>query len=150
MDEEDERLFRHYHSYGLQIERTDCCDDCGLDTMSLMLGEERSLANRTEIRRKLVQFVKDHRGNRALIYMLVHVGELTHNLGDHDLGSVAEELFTHRCRGVEPAEECIEIAVPEPRNFTDEEIDAVRWKLNMHKSTANQIARFMTLSLIHI
>ena len=61
-DAEDEGLFRHYHCHGLRIERTECCDDCGPDTMSLMLGEERSLENRTEIRRKLVQFVKATEG----------------------------------------------------------------------------------------
>ena len=90
MDEEDERLFRHYHSHGLQIERTECCDDCGPDTMSLMLGEERSLAKRTKIRRKLVQFVNDHRGNRALISMLSYCQELEHNLGEDDLEPAAQ------------------------------------------------------------
>ena len=143
-DDEDEEMLRHYHSRGLHIERTECRDDCGVDTMSLMLGEDRSLLNRTKIRRKLVRFVKRHRGNRALISMLSLVGELRCNLGNHDLESVAAELFTHRCRGVEPAEECSEIAVPESRHFTDEEIDAVKRKLNMHKSTDYQIVRFMT------
>ena len=65
----------------------------------------------TEIRRKLVQFVKDHRGNRALISMVRDEAEMQHNLGLHDLESAAEEMFTHRCRGVEPAEQCSEIAV---------------------------------------
>ena len=108
-----------------------------------MLGGERSLENRTEIRRKLVQFVNDHRGNRALISMLGHCQELDHNLGEDDLEPAAQELFTHRCRGAELAEECSEIAVPENRDFTDEEIDAVKWKLNMHRSTASSIVRFM-------
>ena len=108
-----------------------------------MLGEERSLANRTEIRCKPVQFVNDHRGNRVLISMLSHCQELDHNLGSDDLESAAQELFTHRCRGAELAEECSEIAVPENRDFTDEEIDAVKWKLNMHRSTASSIVRFM-------
>ena len=75
--------------------------------------------------------------------MLSHCGELDHNLGHDGLESAAAELFTHRCRGVEPAEECSEIVVPECRDFTDEEIDAVRWKLNMHKSTTSSIVRFM-------
>ena len=108
MDEDDECLFRHYHSHGLHIERTECCDDCGPDTRSLMLGDERSLENRTEIRRKLVQFVDEHRGNRALISILSHCQELNHNLGCHDLESAAEELFTNRCRGAALAMEEIE------------------------------------------
>ena len=76
MDDEDERMQRHYRAHGLQIERTECQDDCGIDTMSLMLGVERSLAKRTEIRRKLVEFVNNHKGNRALIKMLCDTGEL--------------------------------------------------------------------------
>ena len=47
-------------------------------------------------------------------------------------------------RGAELAEECCKIAVLETRDFTAEEIDAVRWKLKMHKSTARSIARFMS------
>ena len=96
-----------------------------------------------EIRRTLVQFVKDPRGKQAFILMVRDEAEMQHNLGLHDLESAAEEMFTHRCRGVEPAEQCSEIAVPECRHFTDEEIDAVRWKLKMHKSTVSSIARFM-------
>ena len=143
MDEEEREMIIHYRNLGLRIERTETFNDCGIDTMSLMLGEERTLANRTEIRRKLVQFCNDHRGNRALISMLCRARELIHNLGDHDLESVAAELFTHRCRGVEPAEQCSEIAVPKCRDFTVEEINAVRSKLNMHKSSASFIAMFM-------
>ena len=142
-DEEEEEMLIHYKSHGLQIERTECCDDCGPDTMSLMLGEERSLENRTEIRRKLVQFVNDNRGNRALISMLSYCQELNHNLGFDDLESAAQDMFTHRCRGAELAGECAEIAVPAHRDFTDEEIDAVKWKLNMHRSTTSSIVRFM-------
>ena len=40
-------------------------------------------------------------------------------------------------------EECSEIAVPVRSDFTDEEIAAVKWKLNMHRSTASSIVRFM-------
>jgi hypothetical protein len=137
LDEEDEETIRHYRLHGLQIERTDGCNDCGIDTMSLMLGEERSLENRTEIRRKLVQFLKDHRGNRALISMLFEVGELQHHFGLHDLESAAEELFTHRCRGVEPAEQRSEIAVPESRHLTDEEIDA--WRVRQMKRKSRKL-----------
>ena len=75
--------------------------------------------------------------------MLSDLGELRHNLGSHDLESVAEELLVHRCRGVEPAEQCSEIDVPDCRDFTDEETDAVRWKLHMHKSPKKSIVRFM-------
>ena len=56
--------------------------------------------------------------------MLFETGELQHHLGLLDLESATEELFTHRCRGVAPAEQRSEIAVPECRHFTDEEIDA--------------------------
>ena len=125
-------MFKYYRSHGLQIEPMDCMDDCGIDTMSLMLGEYRTFPNRRAIRRKLVQFDQAHMGNRALISMLSRTGELLHNLGDDDLESVAEELFTHRCRGVDPAEQCSEIDVPESRDFTNEEIDACRRKLKMH------------------
>ena len=142
-DEKEQLFFTHYLSHRLRNERTEACGDCGLDTMSLMLGEKRSLETRTQIRRRLVQFVHRHRGNRALISMLSETGELKHNLGDSDLESAAQELFTHRCRGVEQAEECSKRTLPETRAFTDEEIEAVRWKLHMHRNTAYSIARFM-------
>ena len=74
---------------------------------------------------------------------MIHPSTTGGNTRSHDLEAVAEELFTHRCRGVEVAEQCSEIAVPNCRNFTDEEIDAVRASLNMHKSTASSIVRFM-------
>ena len=38
---------------------------------------------------------------------------------------------------------CSEIDVPEIRDFTDEQIEAVKWKLNMHRSTASTVVRFM-------
>ena len=78
--------------------------------------------------------------------MLCDTGELksTSNLGQHDLESAAEELFVNRCYGVEPTEPCSEIAVPQWRDFTDEEVEAVKWKLKMHKSPTSSIVKFMT------
>ena len=144
-DAEDEEFFKHYHDLGLQIERTECMDDCGIDTMSLMLGEERSLERRIEIRRKLVKFVIAHRGNRALMSILTHCQEMTRNLGTDDLESAGQELFTHRCHGAEPRGECSTIAVPVLRSYTDEETDAVKWKLNMYRSTASAMSSVMAV-----
>ena len=112
MDEGDKAMFTHYFSsHGRCIERTDATGDCGVDVMSLMLGEERSPQKRLEIRGKLVKLVNDNRGNRALIAMLSGCQELNKNLGTEDLDSAAQELFTNRCCGDKLAEECGEIAV---------------------------------------
>jgi hypothetical protein len=42
------------------------------------------------------------------------------------------------------AEECCEIAVQANRSFTNEEIDAVKWKLKMHRSSVPSIVKLMT------
>ena len=83
------------------------------------------------------------RGNRPLIEMECHCQELNHRLGTDDLESAAQELFNHRCRGADIAGECREIVVTVDGDFTDEEIDAVKWKLNMHRTTASSIVKFM-------
>ena len=81
--------------------------------------------------------------------MLSGCQELNKNLGTEDLDSAAQELFTNRCCGDELAEECGEIAVPVAvpviRDFTDKEVDAVRWRLNMQKSSRPLVLKVMAI-----
>ena len=79
--------------------------------------------------------------------MLSNLGELEKHLGDNDLESEAEELFCNRCRGedinhqLEPL--AVSLALPVDRDFTSAQIDAVKWKLNMHNSSRLSILRLM-------
>ena len=65
-DEEEQRMFTQYHSCSLRIERTEACSDCGLDTMSLHFGEERSLKSRTHIRGRLITFCQRPPGQPSI------------------------------------------------------------------------------------
>ena len=153
-DDEDKAFHDHYElTHGLLIERTEAMGNCGIDTVCLLAGDtDRTPENHQAIRHALVAFVKKHSGNRALIAMLHTQSELGHHIGLTDLEQSARELFAHHCCGdivehdqhvgevaVSAEDGTLHLAVPVERDFSEEEIAAVRWKFNMHK-----------LSLIHI
>ena len=92
-------LYVTYLSLDLHIVRTVADGDCGLDAMTLMLGWERTAANRKALRIELATFAFKLQGNRAFIAMLYGVGELTQHLGLFELDSAGAEVLVE-----EPAE----------------------------------------------
>ena len=69
-----------YASLGVAVSATVVDGDCGLDVMCLMSGWTRCNPNRHALRYEPAAVALKHSGNRAVVAMLRHVGELNAHL----------------------------------------------------------------------
>ena len=117
--------------------------DCGPDTMCIMAGLLRQPSSRVYIRTRLAEFVNVHRGNRALIWALHSLCELSTHLQGHDLYSAGRDLFSSpsQYRESAVAETSLVVALPESRVYSDPEKEAVMWKCSLHKAWKEGISQ---------
>ena len=120
--------------------------DCGPDTMCIMAGLPRQASSRVFIRTRLADFVNTHRGNRALIWALHSLCELTTHLQGHDLDSAGRDLFSNpsHVRESAVAETSLVVALPESRVYSDAETEAVIWKCRLHRASKHAVLKFMS------
>ena len=145
--------------------------DCGVDVLNLIVGVERQLEVREALRLELAGFLLKHVGNRALIAMLFDLGEVAVHLGRVELETEAAKLLntTHHTHhgdgrgdalvhgehdthhgeddGVALAHgdgaPCGPSAVVD-RIFSVEEVNAVKWKCQLYKSSPECVQRLLS------
>ena len=151
-------MFRIYRDKGLRLLETVTDGDCGIDVCNMILGWERTPANRQKIRNRLCEVAFKSQGNRAFIWLMYSQYEIDHHKGLYALEDSFIELMEmhghqrveagHHFDGVgivelSPHRSGVEVshhgsgvpAVPHPFDcpaieVTDEEVEALTWKLH--------------------
>ena len=139
-DDEETLTFQAiYLSFNRIVTCTVCDGDCGLDVLCLMGGLSRCRLQRDSLRTELSAFVLKHAGNRALISILFQLVEVTEHLGLFELAAAGAELVVddaHHGDG----------EAPRPiraRDFTEEELCAVRWKCKFNTASPEMLQTLM-------
>ena len=82
-----------YKSLDLHLLQTVADGDCGIDVCNMILGWERTPANRRTLRDRLCDCAYKSRGNRAFIWLMCVSGEITRHAGLHNLSEAFEDLL---------------------------------------------------------
>ena len=130
-DEETLTFQAMYLSFNRIVTWTVCDGDCGLDVLCLMGCLSRCRLQRDSWRTELSAFVVKHAGNRALISILFQLVEVTEHLGLFELAAAGAELVVddaHHGDGEAPRPS-------RARDFTEEEMCAVRWKCKFNMAS---------------
>jgi len=147
-------LFDAYSAKGLCLIETLMDGNCGIDVFNMILGLDRTPANRRAIRTKLCEVALKSMSNRAFIWLMYNQGGISHHMGLNSLnGSFIKLMEMHghkrvfKCNGV-----VVEVshngsgapAVPQSGDcpgieVTDEEVEAVTWKCGLHKMSPSLI-----------
>ena len=152
-----------YKSLGLHLLHTVADGDCGIDVCNMILGWERTQANRQIVRNRLCECAYNGRANRAFIWLMHVSGEITRHDGVQNLSDSFEDLLQthdnpaafaghhgdgvgivavkHNDSGLLNHHGSGVPAVPQPgdcpaREVTDEEFEAFKWKCSLHKMPA--------------
>ena len=86
-------MFSVYTDIGLSLLQTVADGDCGIDVCTMILGWERTPANRQKVRDRLCDAAYKSRGNRAFIWLMHSSGEITNHMGLHALDESYCELL---------------------------------------------------------
>ena len=121
-----------YLSFSLTVTATTTDGNCAFDVMCMMLDWDRTEQNRKLLRSELSVFALKHIGNRAFVAMLSKVGEVNMHLGLFELESAGMSLLEDGVQVTLPdcPQPTVGAAKPE---FTDDEIQALRWKCRIPK-----------------
>ena len=148
MCEETRFLYAQYLSHSVQLAATVTDGDCGVDVMCSMLGWNRSSVNRDALRSELCAYILKHAGNRALVAMLRHTGEIDNHLGLYELDVAGAALVAARppehrhgdggaqgalCEGPKHAE----------RHYSEEEVLALRRKCGLRTAGREMVVRML-------
>ena len=142
-DDETETFQARYRSVDRIVLETVDDGDCGLDVLNMMAGSERRLESREELRNEIARFLLKHAGNRALIAMLRDLGELSHHLGRFELeGDAAKLLAPHGEHDTDHGDGAVMHVIDSI--FTAEEVQAVKWKCQLYKSSPQSVQRILS------